>query len=59
MLEALTKTDRSSSLRPSAAVIIPLLRDACLDKSDDLKEWGELLSEREGFQRREKQKTGR
>ncbi|MBW2616491.1 MAG: tetratricopeptide repeat protein, partial [Deltaproteobacteria bacterium] len=59
MLEALTKTDRSSSLRPSAAVIIPLLRDACLGKSEDLKEWGELLSEREGLQRREKQKTGR
>jgi len=59
MLGSLTKRDRSSRLRPSAAIIIPLLRDACLSKADDLKEWVELLSEREGLQRREKQKTGR
>ena len=59
MLEALTKKDRTSRLRPSADVVIPLLRDDCLGRADHLKEWGQLLSEREGLLEREEWKTGR
>jgi hypothetical protein len=46
LLDALTKKDRSSGLRPSQRIIMPLLRDAILEKAEDLKEWGGLLSER-------------
>ena len=45
ILQDLIKKDQSSRLRPSANILIPLMRDACLDKSETLKEWGELLHE--------------
>jgi hypothetical protein len=34
-----------SGLGPSAAVLVPMIRDACLNQSETLKQWSELLPE--------------
>lgn len=47
ILHDLLKEDRSSELLPSATILIPLMREASLAKSETLKEWGELLQEKD------------
>jgi tetratricopeptide (TPR) repeat protein len=45
IVEALQGKDRSRHLQPRAAIVIPLMREACLDQSQRLKEWSNVLKE--------------
>lgn len=47
ILHDILRNDRSSNLHPSATIVIPLMRDACLGKSNTLKKWSELLSQKD------------
>lgn len=46
IVEDLKRTDRSSNLQPRAAIVIPLMSELCLYKSEILKEWSNLLEEK-------------
>ena len=46
ILKALLTKDRSRNLQPRADIIIPLMREACLSKSEILQEWSDLLREK-------------
>jgi len=46
IVEQLNRRDRSRSLQPQAAVVIPLMRECCLNKSETLREWSKLLNEK-------------
>lgn len=46
IVDALQKKDRSKNLQPRAAIVIPLMRELCLYKSEILKEWSNLLEEK-------------
>ena len=45
-LNDLQRKDSSANLQPQASVVIPLMRECCLNKSETLKEWSELLNEK-------------
>jgi len=47
ILHDILRNDRSNTIHPSARIIIPIMRDACLGKSKTLKEWSELLSQKD------------
>ena len=47
ILHDILRHDRSRNLHPSATIVIPIMRDACLGKSKTLKEWSELLSQKD------------
>ena len=53
VLHNILRNDRSNTIYPSARIIIPLMRDACLDKSNTLKKWSELLSQNDLWQQEE------
>jgi len=46
ILKALRTKDLSRNLQPRADIIIPLMREACLSKSEILQEWSDLLREK-------------
>ena len=46
ILDDLLKEDRSKNIHPRAAVIIPLMGEACKRRSETSKEWSDLLEEK-------------
>jgi tetratricopeptide (TPR) repeat protein len=46
ILADLQKDGQSHNLQPSADIVIPLIRESCLRRSETLKEWGCLLEEK-------------
>jgi len=46
ILKALLTKDRSRNLQLRADIVIPLMREACLSKSEILQEWSDLLREK-------------
>ncbi|MFW6147397.1 MAG: tetratricopeptide repeat protein, partial [Thermodesulfobacteriota bacterium] len=46
IIDAIQKEDRSRNLQPRADIVIPLMKEACLNKSETLKEWSKLLKEK-------------
>jgi len=47
ILHDILRNDRSNTIHPSARIIIPIMRDACLGKSNTLKKWSELLYQKD------------
>ena len=46
ILDALLTEGRSRNLQPRADIVIPLMAEACLSKSEILQKWSELLNEK-------------
>jgi tetratricopeptide (TPR) repeat protein len=46
ILADLQKDGQAHNLQPSADIVIPLMRESCLRKSETLEEWGGLLEQR-------------
>jgi len=46
ILDDLQRKDCLRNLEPQASVVIPLMRECCLNKSETLREWSKLLNER-------------
>lgn len=46
ILDDLLKEDRSKNIHPRAAVVIPLMDEACKRRSETSKEWSDLLEEK-------------
>jgi len=47
ILNDILRKDQSSKLHPSATIIIPMMKDACIRKSETLKEWYDLLYQKD------------
>jgi tetratricopeptide (TPR) repeat protein len=47
IIHDLSTKDRSSKIRPCGTILIPMLRDQCFSESETLKEWGELLNQKD------------
>lgn len=47
IIDDLSKNDRSSNIRPCGTILIPMLRDEYFRESETLKEWGELLDQKD------------
>lgn len=47
ILHDILRNDRSSNLHPSATIIISIMKDACIKKTEALKKWSELLSQKD------------
>jgi len=47
ILDDILRKDQSNTIHPSATIIISMMKDACIKKSETLKEWSELLSQKD------------
>jgi tetratricopeptide (TPR) repeat protein len=47
IIHDLSTRDRSSKIRPCGTILITMLRDQCFSESETLKEWGELLNQKD------------
>jgi tetratricopeptide (TPR) repeat protein len=52
--DLLTDEDRSKNIHPQAAIVIPLMGEACKRKSETSKKWSDLLEEKSSHLKRKK-----